>query len=222
MPQTKVDQKPCAPIDWRQLSHELRTPLNAILGNAELLLDGSAGPLSAQARASVGEVQIAGRQLLRQVQLLLAWSELSARRPQLSHCRIDLIALIRETSTTERPKPSPVQPQDASLLIHGDPFWLQMLIAEIIALGGAPRAVPIVTLESDADHRALGFAWSDLGAARTAPLQIALIDAIARLQGAAMTLNSDGLTLHWPVEPRDRAEAAPSAPERARRAGAAS
>src|SRR5918994_5242073 len=56
-----------APIDWRQLSHELRTPLNAILGNTELLLDGSSGPLSAQARACLGEVQTAGRQLLRQV-----------------------------------------------------------------------------------------------------------------------------------------------------------
>ena len=69
-------------IDWRQLSHELRTPLNAILGNVELLLDGSAGPLSAQARTCLGEIQVAGRRLLRQVELLLAWSELSAGRPR--------------------------------------------------------------------------------------------------------------------------------------------
>jgi His Kinase A (phospho-acceptor) domain len=61
----------CRPVDWRQLSHELRTPLNAILGNIELLLDGSAGPLSAQARACLGEIQLAGRDLLRQVQILL-------------------------------------------------------------------------------------------------------------------------------------------------------
>jgi His Kinase A (phospho-acceptor) domain len=94
-----AERASCAPINWRQLSHELRTPLNAILGNTELLLDGSSGPLSAQARACLGEVQAAGRQLLRQVQLLLAWSELCVSKPELAEYRVDLIALVREALT---------------------------------------------------------------------------------------------------------------------------
>jgi signal transduction histidine kinase len=56
---------------WPRLCHDLRTPLNAILGNAELLLDGSVGPLSREARACVGDVQAAGEGILRQVQALL-------------------------------------------------------------------------------------------------------------------------------------------------------
>ena len=53
------------------LSHELRTPLNAILGNLGLLLDGSAGPLSSEARACLGDIQRGARQLLDRVQCLL-------------------------------------------------------------------------------------------------------------------------------------------------------
>lgn len=201
-----ADHATCQPIDWRQLSHELRTPLNAILGNVELLLDGSAGPLSAQARTCLGEVQVAGRLLLRQVRMLLAWSELSTSAEKLARSPVDLIALIRE-ALTQHPDGAQVEPHDACLLICGDPFWLQMLVAEIIALDGAPRAMPTVRLERHAGSRALGFAWSGFCAARIGPLQMALIETIARLQGAAVARNSDGLTLHWPLEQLDRREA---------------
>ena len=102
-----------AAIDWRELSHELRTPLNAILGNAELLLDGSTGPLSAQARACLGEIQVAGRRLLRQVQLLLAWSELGASRPRPAACPVDVIALAREALADARPDVVHIEPHDA-------------------------------------------------------------------------------------------------------------
>ena len=48
---------------WLNLSHELRTPVNAIAGHVELLLSGSAGPLSADARSSLGEIQRAAATL---------------------------------------------------------------------------------------------------------------------------------------------------------------
>jgi signal transduction histidine kinase len=144
-----------AALDWRQLSHELRTPLNAILGNAELLLDGSTGPLSAHARACLGEIQSAGRQLLRQVQLLLAWSELGAARPQLAERPVDLIALIRAALSEARVETVRVEPHDARLLVRGDRFWLQMLVAEITALNGALHPAPTVALDSGVGHTAL-------------------------------------------------------------------
>lgn len=202
-----ADHETSQPIDWRQLSHELRTPLNAILGNVELLLDGSTGPLSAQARTCLGEVQVAGQELLSQVRMLLAWSELSASGPKPTRRPVDLIALIREASTIECSVAPQVEPHDACLLISGDPSWLQMLVAEIIAVDGARGAALTVRLERHAGSRALGFAWSGFCAARTGALQMALIEGIARLQGAVIAWNSDGLTLHWPPEPLDRAEA---------------
>ncbi len=57
--------------DWLNLSHELRTPANAILGHAELLLSGALGPLSAEMRASIGDMQKAGLGLLTQIQLAI-------------------------------------------------------------------------------------------------------------------------------------------------------
>jgi hypothetical protein len=194
----------CVPIDWRQLSHELRTPLNAILGHTELLLDGSSGPLSAQARACLGEVQAAGQRLLRHVQLLLAWSELWASRPERAERQVDLITLVGAALTTERPDAVHVEPRDARLLIWGDRAWLEMLVAEIIALNGPRAAAPTVKFESRGGHGALRFAWSGFCAPRTGALQIALIETIARLQGAAVALNPDGLSLMWPLQPPDR------------------
>ena len=193
-------------IDWRQLSHELRTPLNAILGNAELLLDGSTGPLSAQVRACLGEIQIAGRGLLRQVQLLLAWSELCASRPKLAERRVDFIALIREALTGARQDAVQIEPHDAALPISGDGFWSEMLAAEIVGLQGPSHAAPTIVLQSGAKDHALRFTWPDFGAAQTGGLQRTLIEAIARLHGAVVVPHADGLSLHWPLRQLDRPE----------------
>lgn len=214
---SRAERETSAPIDWRQFSHELRTPLNAILGNVELLLDGSAGPLSAEARTCIGQVQVAGRQLLRQVRMLLAWSELSAGAPLLERHPLDVIALIREVSTTQCPNPPRVEPDDACFLLSGDPFWLRMLLAEIVALPGAPDAMAKVRLESHAGGSSLGFFWSGFSADRTGGLWLALIEDIARLQGANVTPHSDGLILYWPVDRLDPT-AAPI-PARQRSAG---
>ena len=202
-----------AAIDWRELSHELRTPLNAILGNAELLLDGSTGPLSAQARACLGEIQVAGRRLLRQVQLLLAWSELGASRPRPAACPVDVIALAREALADARPDVVHIEPHDAALPVSGDRFWLHMLVAEIIALPGASGAPPAIVLMSSAKSHTLRFTWPDFGTAQTSALQRALIEAIARLQGAEVVPNANGLSLHWPLQQLDRPQAAAPGPD---------
>lgn len=49
------------------MSHELRTPTHAILGHVELMLSGSTGPLSADMRASLGEIQRAAITLSHQI-----------------------------------------------------------------------------------------------------------------------------------------------------------
>lgn len=59
--QPKIEQHNAA--TWLNLSHELRTPANAIAGHVELLLSGSAGPLSAEMRSSIGEIQRAAATL---------------------------------------------------------------------------------------------------------------------------------------------------------------
>jgi His Kinase A (phospho-acceptor) domain len=146
-----------APIDWRQFGHELRTPLHAILGNVELLLDGTAGPLSTEARKGLGEIQIASRQLSRQVRTLLLWSELRAGAADSDGATLDLIALVRDVRAAARAAALTIEPPDARLVVHGDRFWLQTLVGEILELGGA-RNAPAIRLESRADGRSLDFA----------------------------------------------------------------
>jgi signal transduction histidine kinase len=60
---------------WLNLSHELRTPANAILGHVELLLSGGAGPLSADARASLGDIQRAALALTDQIGDMISLAE---------------------------------------------------------------------------------------------------------------------------------------------------
>jgi His Kinase A (phospho-acceptor) domain len=189
------------PADLRQFSHELRTPLNVILGNVELLLDGSAGPLSAQARASLGEIQIACRRLSRQVQLLLLWLAVRGGGAERGESTLDLMALIRDVRAAGHADSAPIEPLDARLQIRGDRCWLQTLIREVLELAGAPRGplAPAVRLERGADGATLGFVWPDFCAAEVEPLQVALIESIAEVQGAAAAFTSNGIRLYWPA-----------------------
>jgi hypothetical protein len=188
------------PTDWRQLSHELRTPLNAIAGNLELLLDGSAGPLSIEARACLGEIQVASRELVRQVQVLLTWSELRESGPGRA-ATVDLIALVRRSPATSGDDALTIVPPDASLAVRGDPAWLRTLVTEIIDLGRVSRQArgPVIKLERNCDGICLDFSWPDFRAAEVRSTQIALVAAIARLQGAAAGLTETGLRLDWPT-----------------------
>lgn len=60
------------------MSHELRTPLTAILGYSDLLLRGTAGPLSTRSGTYVRNVREAGNRLLALVNGLLEYSRLEA------------------------------------------------------------------------------------------------------------------------------------------------
>ncbi|MDH3663374.1 MAG: hypothetical protein OEU92_25725 [Alphaproteobacteria bacterium] len=60
---------------WLNLSHELRTPANAILGHVELLLSGSAGPLSSEMRSSLGDIQRAAVTLSTQIGEFINFAE---------------------------------------------------------------------------------------------------------------------------------------------------
>jgi hypothetical protein len=197
---------PRAPIDSRQFGHELRTPLHAILGNVELLLDGTAGPLSTEARRCVGEIQTASRQLSRQVKTLLLWSELRAGEAASDGDTLDLVALLRDL----RAAALTIEPPDARLVVQGDRFWLQTLLGEILDLGGAGNA-PAIRLERRADGRSLDFFWRH-SVGEAGPLQVALIEAIAQIQGAVAALTSNGLSLYWPAARLPAPERASNAP----------
>jgi hypothetical protein len=214
--------------DWLQLGHELRTPLNAMLGNIELLLDGSAGPLAAPVRACVGDIQMASRQLLRQLQPLLLLVQARTAGAVASGLPIDLLALLRQAVADPAPAPqrgaaqrqdavggraAPLLPEGTCLMIAGDPVWLGALAAALVDLhaaspqAGAPLSIILEEPgEEPGEQPGVGAggivmraSWFGLEPAAVSPLPLALIDAVLALHGGRIrSLSADGLRLDLP------------------------
>jgi hypothetical protein len=209
--------------DWLQLSHELRTPLNAILGNIELLLDGSAGPLAAPVRACVGDIQVASRQLLRQLQPLLLLVQARTAGAPAAGLPIDLLALVRQAAVDRASgsgqcaaqgeeaaarRDGPRLPEGTRLMVVGDPVWLGALAAAVVDLhAGAQAKEPLsIGLERLGDQpgccargAVMRASWPGLDPAAASPLPLALIDAVLALHGGRIrSLSRDGLRLELP------------------------
>ncbi len=206
--------------DWPQLSHELRTPLNAILGNIELLLDGSAGPLAAPARACIGDIQVASRQLLRQLQPLLLLVQARTIGALATSLPLDLLGLIRQAAAGSAhaadpcgldgrdaapSRGEPCLPEGVCLMVPGDPVWLGALAAALVDLHAAARgAKGPLAIELEQPGHGAGVVvrayWAGLDPAATSPLPLTLIDAVLALHGGRINaLSADGLRLDLPI-----------------------
>lgn len=195
---------------WR-LSHELRTPLNAILGGVELLLDGSTGPLSREARACLGDVQAAGRQLMRDVQDLLLLAQIRERAEPIADQPVDVVALMREAYAQIWPAESSALDvaAHARLVIRGAPADLRVLAAALIDLPSAH--LPVVSLDQlpcrlalrVERHRAGGrleLRWPSFEPAWLGSIRSTLIVTVLTLHEASMALLDDGgVRLDWPA-----------------------
>jgi signal transduction histidine kinase len=66
------------------MSHELRTPMNAILGFTEMIQDDIYGPVPAEIKTPIADIQTCGKQLLRLINDVLDLSKIEAGRMELS------------------------------------------------------------------------------------------------------------------------------------------
>jgi PAS domain S-box-containing protein len=83
-----------------RVSHELRTPLSAILGYAELLLDGSFGPLGEHQQRAIMEMTGSGQELTILVNELLDSAQLEAGALHLRTRPFDPIEMLQRVENT--------------------------------------------------------------------------------------------------------------------------
>jgi signal transduction histidine kinase len=77
-----------------EMTHELRSPLNTILGFAELMHDGSVGPVADDHKEYLGDILTSGRHLLRLIDDLLDLAKLDVGRTEATVEAIDLASLV--------------------------------------------------------------------------------------------------------------------------------
>ena len=186
----------------RQLSHEVGTPLNAILGNVELMLDGSAGPLSAQALDCLADIQVAGQNLLRQSRMLLLLVQ-ALEAPELENEPLSLKRLFEDAFRHALP----AAPADQLLVdegaaaswLVGDPFWLQTLARCVIDVyaSGEHEGPLRVALKAPAEVR---IEWPGFTQADVPATAVGLMRRIVEMHGGRMlgTLNN-AFILSWPT-----------------------
>jgi PAS domain S-box-containing protein len=84
------------------VSHELRTPLNSIIGFSDLLLQGLAGPVTAEQTKQLGIVRASGQHLLELISDFLDISRIEAGALTLQLAPLDLCTLLREEHDAHR------------------------------------------------------------------------------------------------------------------------
>jgi GAF domain-containing protein len=85
------------------MSHELRTPLNAILGFNEMILDDVYGPVSAEVKSALEEMQGSGKHLLRLINNVLDLAKIEAGRMELALAEYSVQDTVESVRSTLRP-----------------------------------------------------------------------------------------------------------------------
>lgn len=180
---------------WRRLSHELRTPLHAILGHAEILLEGSFGPLGGEARKCVSEIQGAGRQLAHEFRRLLLIVE-ACGSPQREQEPIDCEAVFR---TAFANRPVHLSWQGGPLVVRGEPFWLRALAdacGDIVTTAWSHQVDPVAVVRVDGCALELTRSGCPITEDQIDAIALAVIEVVARRHGAeALWLPDNGLRI---------------------------
>jgi signal transduction histidine kinase len=185
------------------LAHELRSPLSAVIGYAELLGDGTLGPLDPRAVEAVQRTRLAADQLLR---LIEGAEQVFAETPQdepaegvSSHELLTSVAYALRTDAEARGTTVLVADDDVSLVTRSGDVRRCLLLAVSAAIKVSPNAT-IILQAADGVAPRITLLGSQLDARRDDPdrhhgspltgagLRISIARRSARLIGGSLVL----------------------------------
>lgn len=195
--------------DWLNISHELRTPANAILGHTELLMSGVMGPLPNEARASLGDIQRAGRDLVVQISKAIeVGQELSSPG---SAAETDMLfeGLRHAWSKAYEPVTAAVdfiRPDGEEIPRHQPTCWLRVIAILLQDLSASPADpsqsdnAPTAKRVCDIDHSHLSELRLDylFSARHDVSIKIEMIETAVKMTGGAVDHLPNKLVLFWP------------------------
>ena len=121
------------------MSHELRTPLNAVIGFAEVLLDGTFGPLNPKQAECAGDVLAGGRHLLGLINDVLDLSKIEAAKMELQPEHLAFEDVVAQAITLVRPQASAkkialdVEVSDGQLWVHADSDRFRQVLVNLLS-----------------------------------------------------------------------------------------
>lgn len=100
------------------MSHELRTPLNAIIGFSEMINSGYFGPLNANQKERIYDINLCGNHLLQLITDILEFSKGDAGKLELMEEKVNLGELVNESVRIMKGK---VKTKNIDLIVRTEP-----------------------------------------------------------------------------------------------------
>ncbi len=149
------------------LSHELRTPLNAILGFADVLLAEVDGPLSEDARESLGVIRSSGEHLRALIDDILDLSALESGELRLSSRMIDVYPIaqevVREAGIAASAKGLALELSGKPAMAYADPRRVRQIIGNVVGNAIKFTSMGSVTVRVDPRDGGVSIAIADTG-----------------------------------------------------------